>query len=39
MDRGLKIALVVALVAYFVARDLRMTLIMAGTTYGANMLL
>lgn len=39
MERGLKIAAVIALVAYFVGGGMRMALIMGGTAFGADMLL
>jgi len=39
MDKGTKVALIIALVTYFISRDLRTTLIIGGTAFGADLLL
>lgn len=38
VDRAVKVALLVALVAYFTAGGMRGALIMGGTAYGAQLL-
>lgn len=39
MDKGVKVALIVALVVFLVARDVRITLLAGGAALGADVLL
>ncbi len=39
ITKGNQVALIVALVTYLLSRDLRTTLIIGGTAFGADMLL
>ncbi len=39
LQKGAKVALIVALVAYFISQDLRTTVVVGGAALGADLLL